>query len=57
MFQYNNYKIYLACGKTDMRKSINGLCDIVENHFLFDPREKIMFAFCNQRRNRIKLLV
>lgn len=57
MFQYNNYKIYLACGKTDMRKSINGLCDIVENHFQLDPREKIMFAFCNQRRNRIKLLV
>ena len=57
MFQYNDYKIYLACGKTDMRKSIDGLCGIVQNHFNLDPREKIMFAFCNQRRNRIKLLV
>ena len=54
---YNDYKIYLACGKTDMRKSMDGLCGIVQNHFQLDPREKAMFAFCNQRRNRIKLLV
>lgn len=49
--------MYLACGKTDMRKSINGLCEIVQHNFNLDPREKIIFGFCNNQRNRVKLLV
>ena len=57
MFSYSGYKIYLACGATDMRKAINGLCDIVQNEFNLDPRDKIIFAFCNRQRNRLKLLV
>lgn len=57
MFDYSEYKIFLACGKTDMRKNINGLCEIVLHHFKLDPREKIIFAFCNNQRNRVKLLV
>ena len=40
-----------------MRKSINGLCEIVQHNFELDPTQKIMFAFCNRRRNRVKLLV
>lgn len=40
-----------------MRKNVNGLCEIVLNHFVLDPRDKIMFAFCNQARNRVKILV
>ena len=57
MWNYEDYKVYLACGSTDMRKSINGLCDIVQNHFNLDPSSKIIFAFCNKQHNRIKLLV
>ena len=57
VFNYNDYKVYLACGHTDMRKNINGLCGIVQNHFELDPREKVMFAFCNRAHNRIKILV
>ena len=57
MFNYGDYKIILACDATDMRKNINGLCDIVCHHFDLDPRDKIIFAFCNNSRNRIKLLV
>lgn len=57
MFNYQEYKVYLCCGKTDMRKSINGLCEIVQYHFQLDPTEKIIFAFCNNQRNRVKLLV
>ena len=30
-------QIYLACGATDMRKSINGLCAIVQGNFELDP--------------------
>jgi transposase len=51
-----NSKIYLACGDTDMRKSINGLTAIVENSFQLDPFEKALFVFCNRQRNRLKIL-
>lgn len=57
MFNYNNYRVILACGATDMRKNINGLADIVCNQFELDPRDKVIFAFCNNSRDRIKLLV
>ena len=57
MFDYSQYQTHLACGSVDMRKSINGLCEIVMQQFQLDPREKIIFAFCNRSRNRVKLLV
>jgi len=50
-------KIYLACGKTDMRKSINGLAVIVENSFKLDLFSNAVFVFCNGNRDRIKILV
>ena len=28
--------IYIICGYTDMRKSIDGLCDIVQDYFKAD---------------------
>lgn len=40
-----------------MRKSINGLCEIVQHNFQMDPSQKIIFSFCNRQHNRIKLLV
>lgn len=57
MFNYKDYKVLLACGHTDMRKNINGLCEIVQNSFELNPAEKIIFGFCNRAHNRIKLLV
>ena len=30
-------KIYIVCGHTDMRKSIDGLCTIVEKQLKMDP--------------------
>ena len=29
--------VYLACGRTDMRKSIDGLAAIIEQQFRMDP--------------------
>lgn len=49
--------VFLACGETDMRKSINGLSAIVERSFQLDPYNQALFVFCNKQRNRIKILV
>lgn len=49
-------KVYLACGFTDMRKSINGLSNLVQENFNLDPFEKAYFVFCNKGKNRIKIL-
>lgn len=49
-------KIYLACGATDMRKSINGLTAVVQSKFELSPFETVMFVFCNRTRDRLKIL-
>jgi transposase len=46
----------MAPGATDMRKGFPGLCGAVESVLLQDPLSGHVFAFCNRRRNIIKLL-
>jgi len=46
----------LALGSTDMRKAINGLSILVENTLEMDPFCGHLFAFCNRRRNIVKIL-
>ena len=48
--------VYLACGTTDLRKSIDGLVMLVEAELKLDPFEKALFVFCNKQMNRIKIL-
>lgn len=48
--------VYLACGSTDMRKSIDGLAIIVQMSFKLDPFSDALFVFCNAKRDKIKLL-
>ena len=48
--------IYIACGYTDMRKSIDGLAAVVQQQFHLDPFSKSLFLFCGKRRDRIKVL-
>ena len=56
MLTFNGRQIYLACGHTDMRKSINGLSAIVEASFKLSPFSEALFVFCNRSRDRIKIL-
>jgi transposase len=49
-------QVFLAVGATDMRKSINGLCLLVQMHLALDPFAGHLFAFCNRRRNMVKIL-
>ena len=48
--------IYLACGSTDMRKSIDGLAALIVTHFKLDPFSDCWFVFCNNGRDRLKIL-
>lgn len=48
--------IYLACGHTDMRKSIDGLAALVQQNFLLDPFSNSLFLFCGRKANRLKAL-
>lgn len=48
--------VYIVCGYTDMRKSIDGLCAIVQDQLEMDPRSSSLFLFCGRRRDRIKAL-
>lgn len=48
--------IYLACGATDLRKSIDALAALVQYAFALDPFSSAWFVFCNRERDRLKLL-
>jgi transposase len=56
MLSLTGKRVYLACGKTDMRKQINGLMAIVEQSFKLDPFSGAVFVFCNRNRDRLKIL-
>lgn len=49
-------KIYIACGYTDMRKSIDGLAAIVQQNFQLNPFQNSLFLFCGRRHDRMKVL-
>ena len=49
-------RVYLATGATDMRKSINGLSILVAEQLNLDPLSGHLFAFCNRKRDIVKVL-
>ena len=60
MLQESNcfQKIYIACGKTDLRKGIDGLAELVKHQFQLEPYQKnVLFLFCGTRRDRIRGLL
>lgn len=49
-------RIFLAAGATDLRKSFEGLSDLVRHRFQQDPLSGHLFVFANRSRTRLKLL-
>ena len=52
----NNMKIYLVCGKTDLRKGMDGLVALVTEAFSLDAYDNAIFLFCGTRSDRFKAL-
>lgn len=49
--------VFIACGYTDMRKSIDGLSAIIAQQFQMDPFQLSLFLFCGRRRDQFKALL
>ena len=49
-------RIYLAPGRTDMRKGFDGLFALVRQQLELDPLSGHLFLFCNRHRTRLKAL-
>ncbi len=56
MFPLNATQVYIATGVTDMRKSIDGLSFLVVDQLRQDPLTGHLYAFCNRKRDIIKIL-
>ena len=50
-------EIYIVTGRTDMRKSIDGLCAIVEDQLHMEQGEAPFYLFCGKRCDRIKAVL
>lgn len=48
--------IFIVCGKTDLRKGIDGLAAIVQHEYKLDVYDDALFLFCGGRRDRFKML-
>ena len=49
-------KVYIVCGRTDMRKQIDGLCAIIEEQLKMDTNDNCIFLFCGRKKDRIKAI-
>jgi transposase len=49
-------RVYLACGSTDLRKSIDGLAALISEVFKLDPFAPCLFVFCNRQKDKLKIL-
>ena len=51
-------RVIIACGRTDLRRGIDGLAAVIQEQFQMDPGEKdVLFLFCGSKTDRIKGIV
>lgn len=48
--------IYLVCGKTDLRRGIDGLAAVILDQYQLDPYNRALYLFCGNRKDRFKAL-
>ena len=53
----DDLRIFLACGQTDMRKSIDGLTAMISLTYKLDPFQHALFLFCGRRKDRMKAIL
>ena len=49
--------VYIVCGYTDMRKSINGLVAIITRQYEMKPDTKSIYLFCGKKSDRMKAIL
>jgi transposase len=49
-------RVYLCCEAVDFRKQMRGLSVLVQEELELDPFGAALFAFCNRRRDHVRLL-
>jgi transposase len=50
-------RVHLCRDSVDFRKQMRGLSVLVQEELEFDPFSSHLFAFCNRRRDHVKLLL
>ena len=51
-------RIYLACGYTDLRQGIDGLCAVIRRQLDIDQFQKnVLFMCCGRKPDKIKCLI
>ena len=48
--------VYLVCGKTDLRKGIDGLAMVIAENYGLELYSNSLFLFCGSRNDRFKAL-
>ena len=49
-------RVYLDCGRTDMRKGMDGLAMLIQQNFAENPFDGAVFAFRGRKASQIKLI-
>lgn len=49
-------KIFIVCGRTDLRKGIGGLATLVQEKYDLDVFDQLFFLFCGTRSDGFLLL-
>lgn|SRR5690606_13350588 len=49
-------RVFVCRQATDMRKSFDGLCELVDSVLRQDPFSGHLFVFANRRRDKVKIL-
>jgi transposase len=52
----DDVRVHLCCEAVDFRKQMRGLSVLVQEELELDPFSQHLFAFCNRRRDHVRLL-